>query len=57
MSTVSLLVNILYVMIIVGTVTASKGHHCFGVNVELLCLNAPVRVPPGMACLLLITSH
>ena len=34
MSTASLLVNILNVMVIVGTVTASKGHHCFGVNVE-----------------------
>ena len=30
----SLLVNILYVTVIVGTVAASKGHRCFGVNVD-----------------------
>ena len=34
MSVASLLVNILYVTVIVGTVAASKGHCCFGVNVE-----------------------
>ena len=33
MSMASLLANILYVMVIVGTVAASKGHHCLGVNV------------------------
>ena len=33
-SKASLLVNILYVMVIVGTVAASKSHHCSGVNVE-----------------------
>ena len=57
MSTASLLVNILYVMIIVGTVAASKGHHYFGVMLMLLCTNAPVRVPPGIACLFLMTSY
>ena len=34
MSTASLLANILYVKVIVGTVTTSKGQHCFGVNDE-----------------------
>ena len=34
MSMASLLVNILYVTVIVGTVAASKGHRYFGVNVE-----------------------
>ena len=34
MLTASLLVNVLHVMVIVGIVSASKSHHCFGVNVE-----------------------
>ena len=34
MSMASSFVNILYVTVIVGTVAASKGHHCFDVKVE-----------------------
>ena len=34
MSMASLLINILYVTVIIGSVAASKRHHCFGVNTK-----------------------
>ena len=41
MSKASLLVNVLYVTIIVGTVATSKGHHCFGVDVKATVYKCP----------------